>query len=70
MRTICDLFLEILSPRRTPRELLSEEGAIRALYFGSAASVDPGLVERLLWWEGVEPPTLEMHRVRADRLAA
>lgn len=71
MRTICDFVLYLISPPRKPRQL-SEEDAIRALYFaGAAREVDHGLVERLLWWEGVEPPAPgEVARVRADGLAA
>lgn len=70
MRTICDIVLDLISPP-PKRKPLSEEDAIRALYFAEEASgVDIGLVERLLWWEGVEPPVQEIHRVRAERLAA
>lgn len=70
MRTICDIVLDLVSPRRAP-QLLSEEAAICDLYFSTdERSVDLGLVERLLWWEGIEPPAREMLRVRAERLAA
>lgn len=69
MRTICDIILDLISPRRAPQPL-SEEAAVQALYFAGRDGVDPGLVERLLWWEGIEPLAAEMVRLRADRLAA
>jgi hypothetical protein len=37
------------------RRAMSEAAAIADLYFGGGAeSIDPGLVERLLWWEGIQ----------------
>ena len=67
MRTICDIVLDLISPRRGP-QLLSEEAAIRDLYFSDRRD-DSALVERLLWCEGIEPPAPEKLRLRADRLA-
>ncbi len=50
-----------------------EAAAIVDLYFREHSEpVDPGLLERLLWWEGVELPARSLYRAyaRLGRAAA
>jgi hypothetical protein len=48
------------------RGMDDEAAAIMDLYFRERSDpVDPGLVERLLWWEGVELPAAPLYRAHA-----
>lgn len=54
---ICDALLRLLFGARgsTRRDADDESTAVTAMYFRNR-DIDRGLVERLLWWEGVEAP--------------
>ena len=74
MLTLCQFFLDLSRRpprRRSPAPLLTtEEDAIRDMYFSrETPEIDPALVDRLLWWEGVTPPAREA-RMRAEPAGA
>ncbi len=54
---ICDALLRLLFGERTSRGGApdDESTAVATMYFRNR-DIDRGLVERLLWWEGVETP--------------
>jgi hypothetical protein len=73
--TLCQFLLELTrrpiraSPTRS--SVASEEDAIREMYFSRETfDIDPALVERLLWWEGVAVPLAAEDRMRAKSVAA
>jgi hypothetical protein len=51
----------LLFGRSTPRAATSEQEAVDVLYH-DVAEVDAGLIERLLWWEGLESPGIARER--------
>ncbi len=67
MLGLCEVMVRLLGDggngRGPLRGLMTEEAAIAELYFGHGGGrgggggserIDPGLVERLLWWEGID----------------
>lgn len=71
--TLCQFLLDLTRrpARSSPAPLLAtEEDTIHDLYFSrETPEIDPALVDRLLWWEGVTPPPRE-DRMRAEPSAA
>ena len=74
MLTLCQFLLDLTRrPTRSTAVLVlaSEEDAIREMYFSRETfDIDPALVDRLLWWEGVAPPPRSEARMRVEPAAA
>ena len=77
MLGLCDMVLRLLAREpSTTRRAQTEAAAIAELYYQRSPGlhVDPGLVERLLWWEGIDPAEVQregpsLHRMHSNEPA-